>query len=222
MNKVRAFRHEKKPEWGQGVLTEERSDRLHLVFSDGVTRILLKGAPGLVEVPPDPAAKATELARGKDQKKQQQSSLTKMKPSSLIKAFRIAMRDALAQAKSTAGYPDDTLIEMQKGLSRITADHARFLNTRPEVVRKASADTARELAKVGVEAIFEELAERLDGASGDWRYTRAFQDPSEAAENVRALLPYVLKALKLDQRELDALEALLTLEDLKPDDVYER
>src|SRR5438309_6491365 len=95
---ARAFRHEKKPEWGQGVLVQERHDRLELAFDDGVTRLLLKTAPGLFEVAKASGGKSLEFAQAKHKAREQVASLARMKPSSLIKAFRIAMRDALEQA----------------------------------------------------------------------------------------------------------------------------
>lgn len=199
------YRHDKRPAWGEGALIADEGDRLRILFADGTERRIAKGAAGLVEIGSSPDAKTPGGAR----------QLRTARPSTLIKAVRLAVRDALTIAKSNAGYPDDTLIEMQKCLSRVTADHARFLNTRPEIVRKVSADAARPLvAELGASVVFEELATRLSEVDRyDWPYTRAFADPLAAADHVRALIPYVRGAMELTDAQLDELEALLSLDD---------
>ncbi len=74
------------------------------------------------------------------------------------------------------------MIEMQKGLSRITADQARFLKTKATIVRDVSTSTARtSLTEIGVSELFEELERRLeevDTRSLPW--TRAYEDLSQA------------------------------------------
>jgi hypothetical protein len=194
-----------------GHLVRDLGDRLVIAFADGAERTLLEGVPGLVELEDDGAPPLVSTA----------DALRKLRASTLIKAFRIAVRDALLEAKSTAGYPDDTLVEMQKGLSRVTADHARFLGTKPDIVRRASAPTARELRRQhGSEPLFEHLAERLEELDArHWPHTRAFADPIDAAEHVRALLGFVDRGPHLEQDDLDALEGLLRLPDRRePED----
>ncbi len=204
-SQVRRFEHQKRPAWGVGHLTEDLGDRLRLAFEDGHERTLLKGIAALVEVEPDDKPPPRRPASGRE---------TRTKPSWLIKAFRLAVRDGLAAAKSTGGYPDDTLIAMQKGLSRVTADHARFLGTTPDAVRRASARACRGLGEnKGLRSLFDELADRLDDVDERFHYTRAFEQPVEAADHVRAVLPLIEAAGELTQDQLDELERLLTPRD---------
>jgi hypothetical protein len=211
------YRHDKRSAWGLGRLVAEDGRGLRIVFEDGKERTLMTDAPGLVAVEPSDAEKS-KLPAMRQPPADQRGALRKLRPSTLVKSFRLAIRDALTTVKDSGGYPDDTLVELQKGLSRITADHARFLGSSTEVVRAAGAEGARKLHdEHGVIAIFEELAARLDDVEiQPWPYTRAHVDPVEAAEHVRELAPYVQRAADLADAELEELAGLLQLPDLRP------
>lgn len=189
--------------------------KLVIAFEDGVERKLLEGGPGLIELTDDVPE---ELEATLPPPKPDRMALRHTRPSVLIKSFRLALRDGLMAAQADGAYPDDELIEMQKGLSRITADHARFLGSKASTVRNVKAETARALhLDPGVEQVFEELAERLrerdEEAYHQW--SRAYDEPADAAEAVGALLPLVQKAAHLSDDEIETLRELLTPEDRK-------
>lgn len=212
----RFFRHEKRPAWGIGRLVEDHGDRLALLFEDGKERALVVGAPGLVEVaakavPKKSSARAVSATEAK-------TKLSKVQVSRLIKAVRLAIRDGLALLKSEGAFPDDTLVEMQKGLSRITADHARFGGTKPAVVRKVTAASARTLHdEHGRGELFAELAVRIEdcpAAEYEGR-TRAYADPEDATKDLDELHALLSKGADVKDRDIDRLIELLTPTDLK-------
>ncbi|MEM9069668.1 MAG: hypothetical protein AAGE52_14245 [Myxococcota bacterium] len=208
---TRFFRHGKRPAWGVGRLVEEVGDKLRLRFEDGKERVLLASIAHLVEVQGDEAPSDVLEATPAEK----ESALRNVASALLIKSVRLAVRDALEALKSNGAYPDDTLVDMQKGLSRITADYARFARTQAVAVRKAKAKEARALHKDhALEALFEELAERLESEPG--MRTRAYESDSEAKEDLRILQRFVCRAPELDDDEIAQLEALLTPDDRAP------
>lgn len=85
---------------------------MRILFSDGAERTLLSCVDRLEEIEVARAALPAVLAAKVPS--EARAALARMRPSTLIKAFRIAVRDALLAAKSTGGYPDDTLVEMRR------------------------------------------------------------------------------------------------------------
>jgi hypothetical protein len=212
---MRFFRHEKRPAWGTGRVIAEQGDRLKILFEDGKERSLLVGAPGLAEVateavPKDSPARATAPAEVK-------AKLAKVKPSRLIKSVRLAIRDGLDALKAVGAFPDDTLVEMQKGLSRITADHARFAGSTAAIVRKADAKSARALhAEHTVPALFAELGSRLYGGADRYENrTRAYLQPEHATDALQKIGALIDKGATLSDDEIEVLVELLTPPDLK-------
>ena len=132
--------------------------------------------------------------------------------------MRLAIRDGLQALKAEGAFPDDTLVDMQKGLSRITADHARFGGTQPGLVRKVVAKSARKLhEEYGLDELFDELAVRIEACPPQYyeNRTRAYEDPREAIADLEELLELLLKGIEVEDREIERLVELLTPADLK-------
>ena len=195
-------------------MLEDAGDRLALLFEDGKERSLLATAPGLIEV--DAKAVSKESKARAVAPTESKTKLTKVRTSRLLKAVRLLVRDGLQEMKSVGAFPDDTLVDMQKGLSRITADLARFSGTQPVVVRQVSAKSARELIRDhGADELFAELASRIEGAEDYEDRTRSYHDPAEAANDLEELRKLLVHGADIEDRDIERLVALLTPPDLK-------
>ncbi len=195
---------------------DDQGDRLSLLFEDGKERALLASAPGLVEVDGKSVSKESS-ARGVSPS-EANLKLSKVRVSRIIKSVRLAIRDGLQVLKAEGAFPDDTLVDMQKGLSRITADYARFGGTQPVVVRKVTAKSARGLHdQFGVDALVSELCTRIEDCEpSDYEdRTRAYHKPQEASRAIKKTFGLLDKGTKIKDRDIEALVDLLTPADLK-------
>ncbi len=187
-----------------------------LLFEDGKERALLVSAPGLIEV--DSKSVSKESSAHAVSPSEANLKLSKVRVSRLIKSVRLAIRDGLQVLKGEGAFPDDTLVDMQKGLSRLTADYARFGGTQPVVVRKVTAKSARGLhEQFGVDALVLELCTRIDDCvPNDYEErTRAYDSPVEASRAIKKIFGLLDKGTKIKDQDIEVLTDLLTPADLK-------